>query len=56
MKILYLSSNLSNESGGYAESSFLLREKLDMLKNTDAYFKSRSIELCGFFYLETRYF
>jgi glycosyltransferase involved in cell wall biosynthesis len=37
MKILYLSSNLSNESGGYAESSFLLREKLDMLKNTDAY-------------------
>ena len=37
MKILYLSSNLSNEAGGYAESSFLLREKLDKLKNSDAY-------------------
>jgi len=37
MKILYLSSNISNEAGGYAESSFLLREKLDMLKNNDVY-------------------
>ena len=37
MKILYLSSNLSNEAGGYAESSFLLREKLDKFKNNDAY-------------------
>ena len=49
MKILYLSSNLSNEAGGYAESSFLLREKLDMLKNNDAYlfgfWKSKNFRL-----------
>ena len=32
MKILILSSNLSNEAGGYAESSFLLREKLEEVK------------------------
>ena len=49
MKILYLSSNLSNDAGGYAESSFLLREKLDMLKNNDAYlfgfWKSKNFRL-----------
>ena len=37
MKILYLSSNISNDAGGYAESSFLLREKLDEVKNNDVY-------------------
>lgn len=37
MKILYLGSNLSNEAGGYSESSFLLREKLDNLKKKEAY-------------------
>ena len=37
MKILILSSNLSNEAGGYAESSFLLRERLEIIKNNQAY-------------------
>ena len=37
MKIVILSSNLSNEAGGYAESSFLLRERLDKIKNNEAY-------------------
>ncbi len=37
MKIVILSSNLSNEAGGYAESSFLLRERLDKIKNNDVY-------------------
>ena len=49
MKILYLSSNISNDAGGYAESSFLLREKLDKLKNNDAYlfgfWKSKNFRL-----------
>ena len=49
MKILYLSSNISNEAGGYSESSLLLREKLDMLKNNDAYlfgfWKSKNFRL-----------
>ena len=33
MKILILSSNLSNDAGGYSESSFLLREKLELINN-----------------------
>ena len=33
MKILILSSNLSNEAGGYSESSFLLRERLELIHN-----------------------
>ncbi len=33
MKIVILSSNLSNEAGGYAESSFLLRERLELIDN-----------------------
>ena len=33
MKILILSSNLSNEAGGYSESSFLLRERLESINN-----------------------
>ena len=37
MKILILSSNLSNEAGGYSDSSFLLREKLDKIKKSKAY-------------------
>ena len=37
MKILILSSNLSNEAGGYAESSFLLREKLETVKNNEVH-------------------
>lgn len=37
MKILLLSSNLSNEAGGYSESSFLLREKLDKIKKNKAF-------------------
>lgn len=37
MKILILSSNLSNEAGGYSESSFLLRERLEKIKNNDVY-------------------
>jgi len=49
MKILYLSNNISNEAGGYSESSFLLREKLDMLKNNDVYlfgfWKSKNYKL-----------
>lgn len=49
MKILYLSSNISSEAGGYSESSLLLREKLDMLKNNDAYlfgfWKSKNFKL-----------
>ena len=36
MKVLILSSNLSNEAGGYSESSFLLREKLE-LENNEVY-------------------
>ena len=49
MKILILSSNLSNEAGGYAESSFLLRDRLSKIKNTQAYlfgfWKSKFLEL-----------
>jgi len=49
MKILYLSSNISNEAGGYSESSFLLREKLDEVKNNDVYlfgfWKSKNYKL-----------
>ena len=37
MKILILSSNLSNEAGGYAESSFLLRERLEKIKKNKVY-------------------
>tara|TARA_S200000501_G_scaffold378863_1_gene444321 strand:+ start:4610 stop:5746 length:1137 start_codon:yes stop_codon:yes gene_type:complete len=48
MKILILSSNLSNEAGGYSESSFLLREKLEV-ENNEVYllgfWKSRYFEL-----------
>ena len=43
MKILILSSNLSNEAGGYAESSFLLREKLEEVKK-----KHNKVYLLGF--------
>lgn len=49
MKIAILSSNLSNEAGGYAESSFLLRERLDKIKNNDVYlfgfWKSKFLKL-----------
>ena len=49
MKILILSSNLSNEAGGYAESSFLLRERLSEIKNTEVhlfgFWKSRFLKL-----------
>ncbi len=49
MKILILSSNLSNEAGGYAESSFLLRDRLSKIKNTEVYlfgfWKSKFLEL-----------
>ncbi len=49
MKILILSSNLSNEAGGYAESSFLLRERLSKIKNTQVYlfgfWKSKFLKL-----------
>ena len=31
MKIVILSSNISNEAGGYSESSFLLRDRLEKL-------------------------
>ena len=37
MKIAILSSNISNEAGGYAESSFLLRNRLQKIKGNDAY-------------------
>ena len=37
MKIIILSSNLSNEAGGYAESSFLLRDRLAKIKGNDVY-------------------
>ena len=37
MKIAILSSNISNEAGGYAESSFLLRNRLEKIKNNDVY-------------------
>ncbi len=37
MKILILASNLSNEAGGYSESSFLLRDKLDKIKKNKAF-------------------
>ena len=37
MKIAILSSNISNEAGGYAESSFLLRDRLEKIKNNDVY-------------------
>lgn len=37
MKILVLASNISNEAGGYAESSFLLRECLNKIKNNMVY-------------------
>ena len=36
MKIVILSSNLSNEAGGYAESSFLLKSFIKN-KNNDVY-------------------
>ncbi len=49
MKILILSSNLSNEAGGYSESSFLLREKLECIKNNNVYlfgfWKSKFLKL-----------
>lgn len=49
MKILILSSNLSNEAGGYAESSFLLRERLSLIKGTKTYlfgfWKSKFLQL-----------
>ena len=48
MKILILSSNLSNEAGGYSESSFLLREKLEVIKNEVyllGFWKSKYIEV-----------
>ena len=49
MKIVILSSNLSNEAGGYAESSFLLRDRLDKIKNNDVYlfgfWKSKYLKL-----------
>ena len=37
MKIVILSSNLSNEAGGYAESSFFLRDRLSKIKDNDVY-------------------
>ena len=37
MRIAILSSNISNEAGGYAESSFLLRDRLEKIKNNDVY-------------------
>ena len=37
MKIVILSSNISNEAGGYSESSFLLRDRLEKIKNNDVY-------------------
>ena len=49
MKILILSSNLSNEAGGYSESSFLLREKLEKIDNNKVYlfgfWKSKFLKL-----------
>ena len=37
MKILILASNLSNEAGGYSESSFLLRENLSKIKKNKVF-------------------
>jgi glycosyltransferase involved in cell wall biosynthesis len=37
MKILILASNISNESGGYSESSFILRESLDKIKGNKSF-------------------
>ena len=37
MKIVILSSNISNEAGGYSESSFLLRDRLEKIKYNDVY-------------------
>lgn len=37
MKILILSSNLSNEAGGYSESSFLLRENLSKIRTNEVF-------------------
>jgi len=37
MKIAILSSNISNEAGGYSESSFLLRERLEKIKYNEVY-------------------
>ncbi len=37
MKIVILSSNISNEAGGYSESSFLLRNRLEKIKGNDVY-------------------
>ena len=37
MKIVILSSNISNEAGGYSESSFLLRDRLEKIKENDVY-------------------
>ena len=49
MKILILSSNLSNEAGGYSESSFLLRERLENVNNNKVYlfgfWKSKFLKL-----------
>ena len=49
MKIVILSSNLSNEAGGYAESSFLLRDRLAKIKGNDVYlfgfWKSKFLKL-----------
>lgn len=49
MKILILSSNLSNEAGGYSESSFLLRERLENVNDNEVYlfgfWKSKFLKL-----------
>ena len=37
MKILLLATNISNESGGYSESSLLLRESLDKIKGNKSF-------------------
>jgi glycosyltransferase involved in cell wall biosynthesis len=37
MKILLLSSNISNEAGGYSESSFILRENLDKIIENETF-------------------
>ena len=37
MKILLLASNVSNESGGYSESSFILRESLEKIKGIKSF-------------------
>ena len=37
MKILILSSNLSNEAGGYSQSSFILRDSLEKFKKNETF-------------------